>query len=88
MKKHLDMLKGMENKCEQIIKAKFPVDCACVGTDDKMIVYITNSNLEKEVKEELVDKTHLVASAFEVRYLSELPRNGAGKILYSQLSNK
>ena len=76
------------DECEQIIKAKYSVDCACVGTDDKMIVYITNSTLEKGVKEELVDKTHLVASAFEVRYLSELPRSGAGKILYSQLSNK
>lgn len=76
------------DECEQIIKAKYSVDCACVGTDDKMIVYITNSTLEKSVKEELVDKTHLVASAFEVRYLSELPRSGAGKILYSQLSNK
>ena len=76
------------DECEQIIKAKYPVDCACVGTDEKMIVYITNSNLEKEVKEELVEKTHLVASALEVRYLSELPRSGAGKILYSQLSNK
>ena len=76
------------DECEQIIKAKFPVDCACVGTDDKMIVYITNSNLEKEVKEELVDKTHLVASAFEVRYLPELPRSEAGKVLYSQLINK
>ena len=76
------------DECEQIIKAKYSVDCACVGTDEKMIVYITNSTLEKGVKEELVDKTHLVASAFEVRYLSELPRSGAGKILYSQLSNK
>ena len=73
---------------EQIIKAKYSIDCACVGTDEKMIIYITDSSFEKGVKEELVDKTHLVASAFEVRCLSELPRSGAGKILYSQLSNK
>ena len=76
------------DECEQIIKAKYSIDCACVGTDEKMIIYITDSSFEKGVKEELVDKTHLVASAFEVRYLSELPRSGAGKILYSQLSNK
>ena len=76
------------DECEQIIKAKYSIDCACVGTDEKMIIYITDSSFEKGVKEELVDKTHLVASAFEVRCLSELPRSGAGKILYSQLSNK
>lgn len=76
------------DECEQIIKAKYSIDCACVGTDEKMIIYITDSTFEKGVKEELVDKTHLVASAFEVRCLSELPRSGAGKILYSQLSSK
>ena len=48
----------------------------------------TGNTLEKDVKEELVDKTHLVASAFEVRYLPELPRSEAGKVLYSQLINK
>ena len=39
-----------------------------------------------EVKEVLVEKTRLVASAFEVRVIDEIPKNEAGKILYSKLN--
>ncbi len=76
------------DECEQIIKARFPIACACTGTDEKMIVYITAEDIAKEVKEELVNKTHIVASAIEIRVIDELPQNEAGKILYSKLNNK
>ncbi len=76
------------DECEQIIKARFPIPCACTGTDEKMIVYITSEDVAKEVKEEIVNKTHLVASAIEVRIIAEIPKNEAGKTLYSKLSNK
>ena len=39
------------DECEQIIKAKYSVDCACVGTDDKMIVYITDPAKVQVVKD-------------------------------------
>jgi acyl-coenzyme A synthetase/AMP-(fatty) acid ligase len=29
------------DECEQIIKAKFPIECACVGNDEKMIIYVS-----------------------------------------------
>lgn len=76
------------DECEQIVRAAFPVECACVGTDAKMIVYITNVQLAGLVKGELVEKTGIVASAFEVRIISEIPRNRVGKVLYSQLNNQ
>lgn len=76
------------DECEQIVRAAFPVECACVGTDAKMIVYITNAQLAGLVKGELVEKTGIVASAFEVRIISEIPRNRVGKVLYSQLNNQ
>jgi acyl-coenzyme A synthetase/AMP-(fatty) acid ligase len=75
------------DECEQIIKGKYIIDCACAGTDEKMIVYITDQAFASAVKEELVEKTHIVASAFEVRVIAELPQSGAGKTLYSKLSN-
>lgn len=75
------------DECEQIIKAKFPLECACVGTDEKMIVYITNTDYTQLVKEELVEKTKIVASAFVVRVIDSIPKNEAGKILYSKLNN-
>lgn len=73
------------DECEQIIKAKFPIECACVGNDEKMTVYITDGNLTASVKEELVDKTKLVATAFEIKVISAIPKNEAGKTLYSKL---
>lgn len=73
------------DECEQIIKAKFPIECACVGTDDKMAVYITDEKLISSVKEELVEKTKLVATAFEIKVIPAIPKNEAGKTLYSKL---
>ena len=73
------------DECEQIIKAKFPIECACVGSDEKMTVYITDEKLSASVKEELVEKTKLVATAFEVKVIPAIPKNEAGKVLYSKL---
>lgn len=74
------------DECEQIIKAKYPVECACTGTDEKMFVYITDESLTTSVKDELVAKTKLVATAFEIRVIPAIPKNEAGKVLYSKLN--
>ena len=77
------------DECERIIKAKFQgTECACVGTDEKMIVYLTDENNKDKVKEELVARLKLVASSFEIRVITEIPKNEAGKILYAKLENK
>lgn len=77
------------DECERIIKGKFPgLECACVGTDEKMFVYLTDENYKMQVKEELVSRLKLVASSFEVRIINEIPKNEAGKILYAKLENK
>jgi len=74
------------DECEQIIKAKFPIECACVGNDEKMVVYVTDEKLVASVKEELVEKTKLVATAFDIKVILAIPKNEAGKILYSKLN--
>ena len=75
------------DECERIIKAKFQgIECACVGTDEKMIVYLTDENNKDKVKEELVARLKLVASSFEIRVITEIPKNEAGKILYAKLN--
>jgi len=77
------------DECEKIIKGKFSgLECACVGTDEKMLVYLTDENYKDQVKEELVSRLKLVASSFEVRIINEIPRSEAGKILYAKLKNK
>ena len=47
------------DECEQIIKGKYPMECACVGTDEKLTVYLTDGKYATEVKEVLVEKTSL-----------------------------
>ena len=74
------------DECEQIVQTDCGIECACVGTDEKMIVYITNADKQNEVKDILVQKTHIVATSFQVRVIDEIPKNEAGKKLYSKLS--
>ena len=77
------------DECERIIKGRFPgLECACVGTDEKMLVYLTDEMFKEEVKEELVSRLKLIATSFEVRIINEIPKNEAGKILYAKLENK
>lgn len=77
------------DECEKIIKGKFSgLECACVGTDEKMLVYLTDEKYKEQVKEELVSRLKLVATSFEVRIINEIPKNEAGKILYAKLENK
>ena len=77
------------DECERIVKSKYPnVECACVGTDEKMLVYLTDESYKTLVKDELVARLKLVASSFEVRIINEIPKNEAGKILYAKLDNK
>ena len=74
------------DECEQIVQTECGIECACVGTDEKMIVYITNADKQDNVKDILVQKTHIVATSFEVRIIADIPKNEAGKKLYSKLS--
>lgn len=77
------------DECERIIKGKFAgLECACVGTDEKMLVYLTDEKYKEQVKDELVSRLKLVASSFEVRIIGEIPKNEAGKTLYAKLDNK
>ena len=74
------------DECEQIVQTECGIECACVGTDEKMLVYITNADKQNEVKDTLVQKTHIVATSFQVRVIDEIPKNETGKKLYSKLS--
>ena len=76
------------DECEQIIAADCQTESACVGTDEKMIVYITDAAKVQAVKDALVERTHIVATSFEIRVIPEIPKNEAGKKLFSKLENK
>ena len=75
------------DECEQIIASGCRIESACVGTDEKMIVYITDPVRKQEVKDMLVARTHIVATSFEVRVIPEIPKNETGKKMCSKLGN-
>lgn len=76
------------DECENLIKAAFDVECACVGDDRCMEIYVTFGQDKDAVRRYLADKTGINSSAFRVHDIEALPRNEAGKILYSVLERR
>lgn len=72
------------DEIEQIILNK-NIECACDGVDDKMTIYTTNKDKSEEVINLLTSVLKLNFRAFEIRIIPELPKNSAGKVLYTQL---
>lgn len=73
------------DECENIIKRAFDVECACVGDDQCMQIYVNSRQDMDAIRRYIADKTGINSSAFQVHYIEALPRNEAGKVLYSQL---
>jgi acyl-coenzyme A synthetase/AMP-(fatty) acid ligase len=72
------------DEAEQLVKT-FVSECACTGKDEQMTIYITELGRELQVRYFLAEKTGIEPSAFEVKYIAEIPKNQAGKTLYSAL---
>jgi len=60
-------------------------DCVCDGKDDEMKIYNTKEGQAADILSFVTKTTHLSKTAFEVVQIDEIPRNEAGKILYSKL---
>ncbi len=73
------------DEVEHMVKQQFSVECVCTGNDDKMLVYITNDSIHEAVSNYIVEKTSLFHKAFEVIFITEIPRNESGKVIYSSL---
>ena len=73
------------DECENLIRTKFQIECACTGDDAGMKVYVTTGQEHEEIKRYIAEKTNINSSAFHIVQVEELPRNEAGKILYSKL---
>lgn len=61
-------------------------DCACVGTDDKMVIYVTEQEREEEIRHYISSKTGIHFNAFTVRYINSIPKNSSGKTIYTELT--
>jgi acyl-CoA synthetase (AMP-forming)/AMP-acid ligase II len=61
-------------------------EVACVGTDDKLIIYIIEKRKKENVISYIVNKIKINKNIFDVRIIDEIPRSDSGKILYSKLA--
>lgn len=74
------------DETERLIKKQFEdIDCACTGVDDKMSIYVTDERYDRDISSFVSHKLGLHNSAFEVKYIDKIPKNEAGKTLYSSL---
>ena len=72
------------DEAEQLLK-NITSDVACVGSDEKMIIYITNESLVSEVRSFITTKTGINFRAFEVRVIANIPKSSSGKLIYRDL---
>jgi long-chain acyl-CoA synthetase len=73
------------DECENMIKEAFDIECACVGNDECMDIFITERKQTNKIKDYISERLGINSSAFRVQYIDKIPRNEAGKILYNKL---
>lgn len=76
------------DECEHILKSCVTCECACTGNDSRMIVYLTDGTQAGVALSVLLKAIKIPASVIEFRILNSLPKNEAGKILYSKLNKE
>ena len=69
------------DEVEQMIKAEYKTDCYCKGNDEKLIVLLTNPQLQEQIPLFIEEKTHLFHQNIEVQVVKEILRNEAGKVI-------
>lgn len=61
-------------------------DCACIGEDDHMCVFVNDQDRIDEIKNFISLKMRIHYSAFSVKFIDKIPKNSFGKTIYSKLS--
>ena len=79
------------NRCnldatEQLVKA-ITTNCACVGVDDLITIFVTEDGLDEMIKTYLNCKTGLNTRAFAVKVVPEIPTLPSGKLDYQKLKS-
>jgi acyl-coenzyme A synthetase/AMP-(fatty) acid ligase len=60
-------------------------DCACAGEDDQMRIYLVHEEDREKVESFICGHTGINRNGFKIFVINEIPRNEAGKIVYSAL---
>ncbi len=71
------------DEVEQMIKAAFDIECLGSGSDESLVVYITEHNYKQKVKDLIVEKTGLFHHAVEIIVVNDIPQNEIGKPIFT-----
>ena len=72
------------DEIEQLIKG-LGYNCACSGEDDHMRIYSSDKEHLPTINRFLAERTGISQLGFEVIFIEIIPRNEAGKVLYTAL---
>lgn len=72
------------DEVEHLIKGS-GFSCACAGEDDHLRIYTSDKEDHAAIINLIAERTGIHPSAFDVIYMESIPRNEAGKVLYSAL---
>lgn len=75
------------DECEHIVRGAIAGECACSGNDERLVVFLTQNDDEPRALDVLTRTLKLPANVIEIRHTDAIPKNEAGKILYSQLES-
>lgn len=63
-------------------------ECACCGSDNQMVIYVTEVGRENELSKFMATKTGIHQTAFSVKVIPEIPKNKSGKTMYATLRSQ
>lgn len=75
------------DETERLLKSILS-DCACIGEDDHMQIYIADRTRTNEVRDFISSKTGIHHSAFTIKHIDIIPKNASGKTIYTNLVSK
>ena len=73
------------DEVEQLLKTIIS-DVACVGVDDRMVIYTINNKFTMKIKTFISKTIKINTKAYVVKTINKIPKNASGKIAYSKLS--
>lgn len=73
------------DEIENILKSD-SIDCACVGHDDSLVIFITNKNIDlSSFKKMISTKFKINHSIINIKVINEIPKTTSGKTNYQEL---
>lgn len=69
------------DEVERMIKEEFKKECYCKGTDEKLIILVTDQKLQDVLPNFIEEKTHLFHQRIDVQVVKEILRNEVGKVI-------